>query len=466
MSKQGRSLYPGGLTPREHEVLALLREGLTNPQIAERLGITLDGAKYHVSEILSKLGVASRDEAARWDLSERPWWATAAVPMAWMWRRTSVSWLGIGAAGIMAISVLAGIGLLVWGLVRTDGDAVGSAATASATLVFIRDDDLWIAPLDGSSEPRAVTSDSLRAKYAGYVRRPDGGIDLYYISQLQENQEFIAEVEFGVYRVGLEGGEPKELFRFSTDNAHLADANIGPDGLRIVYADVDTLILRDLVSGRETALARSRQRLIDNGSYIRVDMLTFPLWSPTGEQVYANMFVGQDTLVSVIIDLPPRLVTVADIRYPGHRGSWSPDGSQLCLSSGDIYDGGLTLYNVDTHEQIDVLASGVLPSRIEGRQSSVGGCAWSEDGRLAVSYAPLAEEPHRVFILDAQLALVDQSELFTPSPGVIDWLPDGSGVVVARRNTDGESFSAGIYRPGGGIEYLPFETDRVIAVIP
>ncbi|MCH7580200.1 MAG: helix-turn-helix transcriptional regulator, partial [Chloroflexi bacterium] len=40
-----RPSHPDMLTPREQEVLALLREGLTNPQIAERLSITLDGAK-------------------------------------------------------------------------------------------------------------------------------------------------------------------------------------------------------------------------------------------------------------------------------------------------------------------------------------------------------------------------------------------------------------------------------------
>ena len=309
----------------------------------------------------------------------------------------------------------------------------------------------------------------MRAKYAGYALRPDGDIDLYYLSQLEENVQIFDEVEFGVYRVALEGGEPEELFRFSTDGAHLVGADVSPDGLQIIYADVDALILRDLVSGQETVLARSRRTLVGgagDGYYIRRDMLTSPIWSPTGERVYSSMFAGTDTVVSVIIDLPPRRVTVADIRYPGHRGSWSPDGLRLCLYSEAIYDGGLVVYNVETHEQIDVLASGVLPARIEGRQSSVARCAWSEDGRLAVSYSPIAEEPHRVFILDEQLALVAQSELFTPSPGTIGWLPDGSGVVVARRNADGESFSAGIFRPGADIEYLPFEVGRVIAVIP
>jgi DNA-binding CsgD family transcriptional regulator/tetratricopeptide (TPR) repeat protein len=53
-----------GLTPREREVLALVADGRTNRQIAEALFISDKTASVHVSNILAKLGVANRGEAA------------------------------------------------------------------------------------------------------------------------------------------------------------------------------------------------------------------------------------------------------------------------------------------------------------------------------------------------------------------------------------------------------------------
>ena len=59
------------LTEREREVLTLMIEGLNNTQIAGRLAVSPSTIKSHVSNILSKLGVASRTEAVTLALRNR-----------------------------------------------------------------------------------------------------------------------------------------------------------------------------------------------------------------------------------------------------------------------------------------------------------------------------------------------------------------------------------------------------------
>jgi len=51
------------LTPRELEVLELLAKGLSNRDIAGVLGISAHTAKFHVAQILAKIGAATRAEA-------------------------------------------------------------------------------------------------------------------------------------------------------------------------------------------------------------------------------------------------------------------------------------------------------------------------------------------------------------------------------------------------------------------
>lgn len=66
--KAGKTNY--GLTEREMEVLALIVNGLTNPQIAEQLTITRATTKAHVHSVLQKLSATTRTQATRKAMDE------------------------------------------------------------------------------------------------------------------------------------------------------------------------------------------------------------------------------------------------------------------------------------------------------------------------------------------------------------------------------------------------------------
>jgi len=67
-----RRAVPTGLTTRQTEVAALVAEGLTNRQIADRLGITERSAESHLERIRMRLGFSSRAQVAAWYVARTP----------------------------------------------------------------------------------------------------------------------------------------------------------------------------------------------------------------------------------------------------------------------------------------------------------------------------------------------------------------------------------------------------------
>jgi DNA-binding CsgD family transcriptional regulator len=61
--RRSTAVHPAGLTNRQSEVLALVADGLTNAEIAERLFVSAKTVEHHMSAVFAKLGVSSRRDA-------------------------------------------------------------------------------------------------------------------------------------------------------------------------------------------------------------------------------------------------------------------------------------------------------------------------------------------------------------------------------------------------------------------
>lgn len=150
---RGRPRHDDILTPREWDVLALLREGLTNQQIAARLDISANTAKYHVAEILAKLEVATREEAAAWEPETTPRSRfTALASLAWLMRHLPSGLAGKAVATAAAIGVV-GVFAFALSVLAQQGDV-----NSLGKIAYVQDGNLWVKTLpDG--KPQQLTTD-------------------------------------------------------------------------------------------------------------------------------------------------------------------------------------------------------------------------------------------------------------------------------------------------------------------
>ncbi len=230
MPRRGRPPHPDVLTPREWDVLAVLREGASNEDIAERLEISLATAKFHVSEIISKLGVRNRIEAARWQPGgERRMGVLPALSA--LLRPSTIALAG----GVTVVGAAVGlVVLLTWGVIAQRGDSVDA----------------------DSPVPPAVTRHLSVLEFdvdAGTVARLDFGRDLAFVQWVEDREVVVGyDGELHAYvALHTNGALIRTVFEQPDDGT--LDAWLAPqrDGRRVMvyWEGRDAFSSLDVITG-------------------------------------------------------------------------------------------------------------------------------------------------------------------------------------------------------------------------
>lgn len=438
MTRRGRPKHPDILTPREQDVLALIRAGHSNDEIAEQLGISFTTAKFHVSQIITKLGVRNRRAAARWSpqgddaagagaSSEPTGRGVAFAPLAFAHR---LGRLLTPAGAVAATAALAvGVGLLAWGVVSTRGDAGANAwvvlqssshdkgaavflfdlAKRRASTVSVADhvtDAQWLQPgatwlaLDLDAPPNQPPATDLTYKVydttgngvwqvpSELTRRaipvPDGKTVLI---ERTGNQYIVENVPSG-----LSGG-------------FLASARgleFSPDGKRIAYVTVGGNDKENINHDWQSVIEGEKSELTGYGG--------------------GGLAIESQREADGLIDLPPN--------------AWSPDSANLLVER----DAPCPPPNPDPANCHGTPTFEVYGTEITGKvfwSGSAGmlqSVSWAGPGHLFITYyADAAKDPQ---FPDARSLIVDLGTQKRAAPGIfqgaccVSFSPDGRHAVV------------------------------------
>ncbi len=380
MKKRGRPPYPDILTPREWEVLDELRGGKSNPEIASSLGISRNEAKYHVSEILGKLGVANRFEAAAWQRpTPMPWWRTASAAfLAWPFRPLlswpfNNLWWGAGTKAAATVAVVA---------------TVAAFAIPEGFGLFVTDPE--IGPIPDYSDFSYVTADG-RVRLTDNPARDAGGAwspDCSRISFASDREGSIGR-NGDIYTMNAEG---TDLVNLTKSPRNDSQPTWSPDGERIAFAsahqgNTDIYLINADGAGQANLTQMPGLNLT-------------PAWSPSGEQVLFTRVRGLTPEVYVMnVDGSSRINLTQHEATDGWA-SWSPDGSKIAFASnrhGDWRADPLWLPTLGTSIYVMNAEGGEVTRLTESASTDVGP-RWSPDGEW-LSFTRVEIEGPRVYIM-------------------------------------------------------------------
>jgi DNA-binding CsgD family transcriptional regulator len=375
---------PEALTEREREVFELLRRGLTNEEIAGRLNISVAGAKYHVSQILSKLGVVTREEAAAWCPEERGWY----------WK---LGWL-TGAGLVIAAPI--GLGALLLdpdGSVDLESEIAASDDVTGATHstpVGPTSADARQPPLSASATPtRVPVSTSASATLS-----PMEGAT----SELLPSQ------------TDTPGSPATEL---PTPPPTATDGGGVPGGAgKIAFESGDHIyVMAHDGSGRTSIITNSEMEFDEQ-----------PAWSPDGTKIAftrgTSRYVGSSDIYVAGAD-GSAVTRLTNLSGNEIRPTWSPDGSRIAF----LYDTSLWVMNADGSAVTMIYGSTDL---------GISAPSWSPVGSRIVfhgySYDHNGRRASDIFTVNDDGSQLTRLTNDPANDALPAWSPDGARIAFVR----------------------------------
>ena len=447
-AQRGRPPHPDILTPREWQVLELLRQNLTNEQIAHRLDISPATAKYDVSEILSKLGVTTREEAAAWEPLSEPerWWQRAT---AWVPRRaapvvgTVATFVAVAALAWLVLGESAGENGDVVQIQPSSSLPLGPSSAVKATpqditfaplsiptpedtkLFFTRGQTgfyepgaLWMSDLDGSQAQPLMDQPAVTEVIAIVPHWQTSNPTLYYTLNERlptPSPPHVSRGRVTLSALDLVTGERTGVLEFEIEGNQVEGAaDVTSDGRYIAYTDHIGVAILDTNTGETRRVLDSDTSAACNPpgeTYLGCSTFLHPSWSPGGSLLAMNQVFNEDGEV-LVVDVNAEPASVTTIEYEGiYEFEWSPSGNARCaVSAGAFYPVALVIarepdwrpdaFLTDYRSELTRLPG--YPSTGAGGDG-MWGCVWLDDETVALMHDVFIEpgqRPKEILVLD------------------------------------------------------------------
>ena len=315
---------------RQRQILDLIERGHTNQEIADHFDMTLAGAKWHVSDLLSKLGLSTREEMAEF----------------WAWRRSRRTFRPFGAFTTLPPKI---------------ADAFGVAALATSIVVP------WLLLRGGAEEPSSPSATPTAALLAqAPTVPPSTGVTSFAVPLPQAGPEgllaYIA-ANGDLMVKPMPSGAPTVIRK----SAHLRTPTWSPSGEYLAFVEEGWLVLM-------TGTGRTMQvTQVNDGGWA---------WSPTGDTL--AYFTPDGLFLFDAVAGSAHIIRGQGAPYPENPGGgfWSPDGTRILYGFFASYSGpnrpeATELRIYDTRGGSDTL---LREDRLPAQAGTVP-LGWSGDGK-------------------------------------------------------------------------------------